>query len=122
MFCSESAYSAIGEEGVALLHQDSLDHGRVSHAQDGLAAIKNATRQNKRKECEENKYIVESHRQTSSVHKDSPPYFPVFLEALGVKVEESLRVKRNINSSTKQGTLDHLYVVHHNMINNKINE
>lgn len=96
--CSESTYSAIGEEGVTLLHQDSLDDGRVGHTQDGLAAIKNATRENKRKECEEIKYIVESHTQTSSIHKDSPPYFPVFLEALAVKVEESLRVNRNINS------------------------
>lgn len=96
--CSESTYSAIGEEGVTLLHQDSLDHGRVGHTQDGLAAIKNATSENKRKEYAENKFFVESHTQTSSIHKDSPPYFPVFLEALRVKVVESLRVNRNISS------------------------
>lgn len=42
----ESTYSAIGEEGVTLLYQNSFYHGRISDTQHGLTAIKNAKNEN----------------------------------------------------------------------------
>lgn len=40
--CFSLAYSAIGEERVTLLYQNSFDHGRICDAQHGLTAIKYA--------------------------------------------------------------------------------
>lgn len=46
------AYSAIGEERVTLLYQNSFYHRRFCDTQDGLTAIKNAKCDKNRTECE----------------------------------------------------------------------
>lgn len=66
-YYGECAYSAIGEEGVALLHQNGLYHGRIGDAQDRLTAIKNAEGENSARGCEQKKKnchgITDTHRQ-----------------------------------------------------------
>lgn len=76
-YYGECAYSAIGEEGVALLHQNGLYHGRIGDAQDRLTAIKNAEGENSARGCEQKKRIVmESQTHT----KTYPQMFPYFLK------------------------------------------
>lgn len=48
----KSAYSAIGEERVTLLYQNSFDHSRICDAQYGLAALENARYEKNRTEHE----------------------------------------------------------------------
>lgn len=52
MLYRECAYSAIGEERVTLLYENSFYHGRICDAQHGLTAIKNAKYDKNRTECE----------------------------------------------------------------------
>lgn len=86
--CGERAYSAIGEEGVALLHQNSLYHGRIGDAQDRLAAVENAEGEISARECEQKKKkkschgIADRRRQ-----KTYPQTFPYFLKHSSSKLK-----------------------------------
>lgn len=77
-YYGECAYSAIGEEGVALLHQNGLYHGRIGDAQDRLTAIKNAEGENSTRECEQKKELSWNHRHTQT--KTYPQMLPYFLK------------------------------------------
>lgn len=83
--CGERAYSAIGEEGVALLHQNSLYHGRIGDAQDRLAAVKNAGGEISARECEQKKELSWNHRHTQT--KTYPQIFPYFLKHSSSKLK-----------------------------------
>lgn len=67
-YYGECPYSAIGEEGVALLDQNSLNYGRIVDAQDRLTAIKNSVGKNSARECEHNKLVMEPQTRDRKRH------------------------------------------------------
>lgn len=68
----ERPYSAVGEEGVALLDQNGLNHGRIIDAQDRLTAVKYSVGENSARECEHDELVKES--QTTYRKRHTPKF------------------------------------------------